>query len=381
MSILASQRHLWDIPREVAYFNCAYMSPRSREVVGAGTAVLAAKSRPCEISPASFFEGSEVLRGLYGEILGVDGEGIALVPSVSYGMATAAANLPLVAGSNVVLPAEEFPSSVHTWRKKARAAGAEVRTVARPEDGDWTRAIEGAIDAKTAVVCTSHVHWVCGGLLDLPRVSRATKAVGAALVLDLTQSISVVDPDVTACDPDFVVAAGYKWLMGPYSLGLLYVAPRHRSGAPLEEGWIVREASHDFARLVDYRDEYLPGARRYDVGERSSFALVPAAIAACRQLLGWGRANLSETLGAMTSAIADGARPLGARALPEALRAPHYLGLRFEGGLPEGLVARLAAEGVHVSVRGDRLRITPHLYDDAHDLERLMGALGRSLGR
>jgi hypothetical protein len=57
------------------------------------------------------------------------------------------------------------------------------------------------------------------------------------------------------------------------------------------------------------------------------------------------------------------------------------LGLRFEGGLPEGLVARLAAEGVHVSVRGDRLRITPHLYDDAHDLARLMGALGRSLGR
>jgi selenocysteine lyase/cysteine desulfurase len=381
VTILASQRHLWDIPREIAYFNCAYMSPLSRAVVVAGTSGLAAKSRPWEIAPASFFTTSEVLRGLYGEILGVDSEGIALVPSASYGMAIATANLPLAAGSNVVVPAEEFPSSVHAWRKKARAAGAEVRTVPRPEDGDWTRALEAAIDARTAVVCTSHVHWVCGGMLDLARVSRATKAVGAALVLDITQSVSVVDPDIAACDPDFVVAAGYKWLMGPYSLGLLYVAPRHRSGTPLEEGWIVREASQDFARLVDYREEYQPGARRFDVGERSNFALVPAAIAACRELLDWGRADLAATLGAMTTEIADRTRPLGARALPETLRAPHYLGLEFENGLPEGLVARLAAEGVFVSVRGDRLRLTPHLYDDAADLDRLTGALARVLAR
>lgn len=381
MPVLPSQRHLWDIPREIAYFNCAYMSPLAREVAAAGAAGLAAKARPWELAPERFFTGSEELRRLYGAVLGADAEGVALVPSASYGMAAATANLPLGPGQNVVLPAEEFPSSVHAWRKRARAAGAEIRTAPRPEDGDWTRALEAAIDARTAVVCTSHVHWVCGGVVDLARLSRATKAVGAALVLDLTQSISVVDPDVSACDPDFVVAAGYKWLMGPYSLGLLWVAPRHRDGAPVEEGWIVREASHDFARLVDYREEYLPGARRFDVGERSNFALVPAAAAACQQLLGWGRASLAETLGAITAEIAARARPLGAQALPPHLRAPHYLGLRFEGGLPEGLVARLAADGVHVSVRGDRLRVTPHLYDDAADVDRLMAALARALGR
>lgn len=379
MPILPTQRDLWDIPREIAYFNCAYMSPLSREVVAAGTAGLASKARPWEIGPDRFFAASEVLRGLYGEIVGADAEGVALVPSASYGMAVATANLPLGPGQNVVLPAEEFPSSVHAWRKRAREAGAEIRTVARPEDGDWTRALEAAIDARTAVICASHVHWVCGGVLDLGRVSRAAKAVGSALVLDLTQSISVVDPRVAECDPDFVVAAGYKWLMGPYSLGLLWVAPRHRGGRPVEEGWIVREAAHDFARLVDYRDEYLPGARRFDVGERSNFALVPAATAACRQLLGWGRESLAATFAATTAEIAERARPLGAHALPAHLRAPHYLGLRFEQGLPEGLVARLAADGVHVSVRGDRLRVTPHLYDDAADVDRLLAALGRAL--
>ncbi|MBL8607722.1 MAG: aminotransferase, partial [Myxococcales bacterium] len=82
MPVLPSQRHLWDIPREIAYFNCAYMSPLAREVVAAGAAGLAAKARPWELAPERFFTGSEELRRLYGEILGVDGEGIALVPSV-----------------------------------------------------------------------------------------------------------------------------------------------------------------------------------------------------------------------------------------------------------------------------------------------------------
>ncbi len=87
MPNLPSQRELWDIPREIAYFNCAYMSPLSREVVAAGTAGLASKARPWEIGPDRFFAASEVLRGLYGEVLGADAEGVALVPSASYGMA------------------------------------------------------------------------------------------------------------------------------------------------------------------------------------------------------------------------------------------------------------------------------------------------------
>src|SRR5690606_5697481 len=153
----------------------------------------------------------------------------------------------------------------------------------------------------------------------------------------------------------------YKWLMGPYSIGFLYVAPRRQDGRPLEHNWIARAGSEDFARLVDYSDEFQPGARRFDVGEGANFALRPGAVAALEQILEWGVDEIAATLSAMTDRIAQRAGALGLIASPAGRRAGHFLGLRFPGGLPQGLPERLAASNVFVSVRGDSLRVTPHL--------------------
>jgi selenocysteine lyase/cysteine desulfurase len=101
--------------------------------------------------------------------------------------------------------------------------------------------------------------------------------------------------------PDFLVAVGYKWLLGPYGLGYLYVAPKWQErGIPLEQSWLTRAGSEDFARLVDYRDKYRPGARRFDMGEFPQFALAPMAMAALRQILAWGVNNIQETISALT---------------------------------------------------------------------------------
>ena len=185
--------------------------------------------------------------------------------------------------------------------------------------------------------------------------------------------------DVREVRPDFMVAAGYKWLLGPYSLGWLYVAPQHQGGTPLEENWIARAGSEDFTRLIDYQDAYQPGARRFDVGERSNFALVPAAVASLELIAGWGVRAIAGTLLATTRDIAERLAPLGFEAVSEALRAPHYLGLKLPPGAAPDLTARLAAHRVHVSQRGDRLRVTPHVYTDEGDVERLVGALGRAV--
>ena len=221
--------------------------------------------------------------------------------------------------------------------------------------------------------------WTTGAKLDLVAIGARCREVGAALALDLTQSAGALPIDFAAVQPDFAVAAAYKWLMGPYATGFLYVAPRWRDGAPLEENWIGRAGSEDFARLVDYRDAYQPGARRFDMGERANFALLPAAIAALEQLLAWTPDAIARTLAAKTAAIAARARALGLSAMPEDLRGPHYLSLALPEGAPEGLPARLAAERVHVSQRGRSLRVTPHLYNDDADADRLIDALARLL--
>lgn len=372
---LSSQRHLFEIPDSVTYLNCAYMSPQLRAVRAAGEAALGMKAQPWRVKSDDFFTHSEALRGLFARLVGADVEGVALVPSASYGMGVATANLRVREGQRIVVLAEEFPSNYYPWREAARRARAEVITVARPEDGDWTRAVLAQVDSRCAVVAVPHCHWTDGAWVDLVRVGERARQVGAALAVDGTQSVGALPFDVGAIRPDFLVAAGYKWLMGPYSQGFLYVAPQHRDGHPLEHNWLMREGSEDFSRLVDYRDTFQPGARRFDVGERSNFQLVPMATAALEQLLAWGVDEIQHTLRMLTERIARGATELRLEVAPEAHRVGHLIGLRRRGGYAPVVAQRLAAQEIHVSVRGDNLRVSPHLYNTPEDVDRLLAAL------
>jgi selenocysteine lyase/cysteine desulfurase len=372
---LPSQRHLFEIPDSVTYLNCAYMSPQLRSVRAAGEASLAVKAQPWRLKTDDFFRHAEALRTLFARLIGADADGVALVPSVSYGMAVAAANLRVREGQRMVVLEDEFPSNVYPWRELARRTRAQLFTVRRPKDGDWTRAVLDEMDEHCALVAVPHCHWTDGSSLDLEVVGQRAGHVGAMLAVDATQSLGALPLDVAKVRPDFLVAAGYKWLMGPYSVGYLYVAPEHREGVPLEQGWIVRQGSEDFSRLVDYRDGYQPGARRFDVGERSNFQLVPMAAAALEQLLAWGVADIQSTLRGLTGRIARGATELGLEVAPEAHRAGHLIGLRRRGGYAPVVAQQLAAQDIHVSVRGDNLRVSPHLYNTPEDVDRLLTAL------
>ncbi len=370
------QRALFDLPREVAYLNCAYMSPMPRASIAAGQAALARKAHPWDIRPADFIEGPNRARALFAELMGCDAEGVSLIPSASYGLATAALNIPLRPGQRILIPEDQFPSNVHIWRRRARDTGAELVTVAA--EGDLSAALLRAIDERTALVACAHCRWTDGALIDLVALGEAVRGVGGALVLDLTQSAGALPLDLARVRPDFLVAATYKWLLGPYSMGFLHVAPWHRDGQPLEETWLARAGSDDFTRLIDYTDRTEPGGRRFDMGQAANFALLPATCASLEQLLAWGTAAIQNTLAARTDAIATRAAALGLTA-PSHRRAGHYLGLGFPGAVPPGLPERLAAAQVHVSLRGQSLRITPHLYNDDEDTDRLIEALAAAL--
>jgi selenocysteine lyase/cysteine desulfurase len=377
--ILPSQRDLFEIPDDVAYLNCAYMSPLLRAARAAGEAALARKSQPWHITPHDFFADSETARGLFAELIGADADGVALIPAASYGLALAAANLPIREGQRILVLEDQFPSNVYAWRDLAARAGAFVETVPRPADFDWTAALLERIDERTAIVAVPHCHWTDGSLVNLVRVGERARAVSAALVVDVTQSLGAAPLSIGEVRPDFLVAAIYKWLLGPYSIGFLYAAPEWRDGRPLEFNWIAREGSEDFAGLVKHRDAFQPGARRYDVGEKSNFALVPVALAGLRQILDWRVESIAQTLSELTDAVERGAARVGLHAIPAERRAAHMIGLRAEGPLPADLPARLAAEQVFVSVRGNSIRVSPHLYNTPGDVERLFAVLAGAL--
>ena len=378
--MIPSQRHRFAIPDGVHYLNCAYMSPLAQDVSAAMMSGARRKEQPWTYRPEDFFTGAEHFRSTAARLLGVDADCLAIVPSASYGMAVAAANLPLARGQTVVTLADQFPSNVYPWRDLAERSGANVIAVHRAADDCWTAAVLEAIGPDTAIVALPHTHWADGRLVDLVAVGEKARAQGAALVLDLTQSLGALPLDFAAVQPDFAVAACYKWMMGPYGTGLFYVAPRHHGGRPLEQNWINRAGSEDFTRLVEYRDDYQPGARRFDMGEKSNPAQLAGATAAFDYLLEFGVAQIAETLASVTAAIADDASALGLRSAPIGVRAAHFLSLELPSAVPAGLTDRLAAEGVYVSLRGTSLRVTPHLYNTPADSAALIATLRDCLG-
>jgi selenocysteine lyase/cysteine desulfurase len=377
---LPVQRDLFDIPSDVAYFNCASLAPTLRASREAAEAALAWRARPWRISSDDWFSGTEERRALFARLAGVDPDGVALVPATSYGLAVAAANLTAGPGRRVLVMADDFPSNHYTWQRFAGRTGAVLVTVERGDGRTWGEAVLEELDERTAVVAVLATHWTDGGSVDLAAIGERARQVGAALVVDASQALGAAPLDLAAVRPDFLVTVGYKWLLGPFALGYLYVAEPHRDGVPLEENWISRLGSEDFGALVDYQDRYQPGARRFDVGQRTHFETTSMAVAALRQLLDWEVGRVAATLGQVTGRIQREVEAIGLR-LTAGDRVPHMLGIAFPDEARGAVAAALADAGVFAGVRGSSLRVSPHLWTTDQDVERLVDALSTATNR
>ncbi|HEX9930197.1 MAG TPA: aminotransferase class V-fold PLP-dependent enzyme [Pyrinomonadaceae bacterium] len=378
-SVIPSQRDLFEIPEDITYLNCASISPQLRSGTAAGFESVKMKAAPWRITSEQWFTDAKTLRELAAKIIGSEKESIAVIPSASYGIAAAAANARVECGQSIVLLDNEFPSNYYAWKELAKKCDASIILVQKSDDGEtWTQEILEAINDNTAVVSVPNCHWTDGSLVDLEQVGKKARSVGAMLVVDASQSLGAYPLDLAKVQPDFLVATGYKWLLCPYSLCFMYVAPKwQETGKPIEYSWMNRRASERFSRLNDYTDEFEPGARRFDMGEFSNFVLVPMAIAALRQINEWGVGRIQQTLSALTNSIAEKAIKLGCSVAPPQDRVGHLIGIRLPNGASVELGDRLSREKIYVSIRGDALRIAPFLYNDERDIEKLFTVLQR----
>ena len=368
---LASQRDLFEIPREVAYLNAAAYVPLPRAVREAGQLGVTTKSFPWHMTNSHGSEISERARSAAARLLGTAADNVAITGAVSYGIATAARNLVIPKGSRVLMIEGEFPSLALVWQERAEAVGATVEVVPRPANADWTSALLDAIDRPGAppvgLAALTPLHWSDGAMIDLLKVTAALHRQGARIVIDATQSTGVLDLDLAALKPDFLAFPTYKWVLGPYSLAFLYVAPEHHSGRPLED--------HGPARTPG-SNSYIPTARRFDRGEKNDPIGLPMAAVGLEQVLAWEKSAVAARLRSLTDALAEAVADIpGLTMLPRALRAPHILGLRLANGLPPGLLDRLTARGVHVADRLGVMRVSPHVYNDDADVAAFATAL------
>jgi selenocysteine lyase/cysteine desulfurase len=372
--VILNQRHLFDIPDDVTYLNCASYAPLLRESVAAGEKGVARKAHPWATSTQIFEEADadvEQVRSLFAQLIGATADDIAITPSTSYGIATAAANLTVNPGQDIVVLEHQFPSNFHPWRQLASDTGARLTQVTRPSDSDWTAAIMAQLGPdtasntapdtapKTAIVALPPCHWTDGVRIDLVAIGARCREIGAAFVVDATQYIGAAPLDIAAIQPDFLTCSAYKWLLCPYTLAFLYAVPHRQQGRPLE----LRT------------DRPVDNARRYDMGEYYNFINIPMAIAALQQILDWTPDAIGQTLAPLTQHAANEARVRGLIVPPDAHRAPHFIGFRFPDGMPSEIDEKLANDNVFAALRGDALRISPHLFCDTGDIDRFFSML------
>lgn len=380
--MLSIQRKKFSLPANSIYLNCAYMSPILKDVEKAGIYGIQRKRNPALLPASSFFDETELLRQEYAKLINVkDHKRIVVIPSVSYGFANVSNNLKADHSHNIVVAGEQYPSNVYPWMKVQQEKNVRLKTVAAPavlnDRGKiWNERILEAIDSNTRMVAIGDVHWADGTRFDLQAIRKRTRDVGALLVIDGTQGVGALPFDVNVIQPDALICAAYKWLLGPYSFGLAYYGSYFDGGSAIEESWLNRKFSEDFAGLVNYQDEYQPVSSRYEVGERCNFILVPMMLAALKQLNKWKPENVQQYCEKITRKPIDLLSEAGFWIEDEKFRGSHMFGIRLPKDTNlENVRLKLQKNKISVSVRGDAVRVSSHLYNSEADLMKLVKTL------
>ena len=379
--MLTCQKDLFLMPDDHHYLNCSYLSPLLKRVEQAGVEGVRGKSRPWETTPDRFFHDSETVRSLFAELIHAEEPNqVAIMPAVSYGMGTVVNNLPKSPGKQIIIAEEQFPSNVYPWEAYAKRTGNSIKRIAAPvgeKRGEkWNEAILNSINNNTLLVALGNVHWTDGTVFRIREISEKVHSFGGYFVMDGTQSVGALPLNVQDVKPDALICAGYKWLMGPYGISLGYFGPRLTGGIPLEEGWIVRKNSEDFAALIDYEEDYQPGAKRYDMGQRSNFITLPMMREALMQVREWGIHNIQSYIKSLSEPLIPALIDSDYKIEEDEYRAPHMFGARVPLGTEMKSVREaLQSRNIHVSVRGSAIRISPNVYNDESDIEALKECL------
>lgn len=377
--MLTCQRHLFSIPDDVIYLDAAYMTPIPDSAGAAGARGVQVKAAPWDMTIGSYYDEVERARELAASFIGATADDIAIIPATSYGIAVAAANVPVPAGSVIIMMENEHTSHRYAWYELAKQKNAQVVTVPRRSDEQWSQAIVAAIHASEApvsVVAGTIVHWFEGTGVDIEAVSQATHAVGASLVMDGTQWVGAVPFDVSKVRPDFLSFATYKFLLGPYRLAFLYADKAWQErGKPIEFHSWNRLGGDRSDFYLETMPDYLPGARRFDMGERSDFAVLPIAITSLELLQNWGVDAVYQRLSHLNQLVWNEAEKRGFGGPDPALRASHLSVVELGERYHDDLARKLKANKAFVTVRGTKMRITPHVYNEDNDIVRLFNLI------
>ena len=376
----ADWRKEWFEIADATYLNTAAHAAIPRVALDAVQASIDANKSPHHMDDAVFFEPPSRIRASLSKMIGAKPEELALTTGASTGAAAVAHFLPWEPGDEVLTAKGEFPLQYATWKPMEERHGVILKIVAPRDRFITADDLIHALTPRTRVVSVSHVRFDDGSLLNAARVAAACHAQDSLFMLDVSQSCGAVPMDVNELGADFLVCAGYKWLLGPYGTGFFWarseLLDRVRPG-PFY--WTAQGTEDDFDRLNFVDPAPARSARRWDAAEAATYFNfnLTAMDASVGLVLRAGPALVLEhnrtLIDLLYQRLPKGCVP--ASPLASAERGPYGC---FTARTPEDtseLYQQLQKEHVVVAMRGGKIRVSPHLFNSERDIDRLVTVL------
>ncbi len=376
--MLSTQKHLFSLKDTIHYLNCAYKSPLLKASEDELLKAVQKERNPINFTPNDFFEDTEIVRQLFGTLVNCNAKQVAVIPSTSYGLASVLNNISYTTGQQVITVENEFPSNYYSIKRWCDTHNAELKII-KPNaklkhiGENWNTKLINAINHKTAIVNISSVHWMTGLKFDLEAIGKKCKSVNAKFIVDGTQSVGALPIDIKKYNIDALICASYKWLMGPYAMGLMYISSEFNNGIPLEESWMNRTNARNFKQLTNYTTNYGEGAMRYNVGQTSNFISMPILKSGLEQITRWTPKAIQNYCEGLIVPLRNYLQNLGLVFEHSKYFSNHIVGFTLPSTINiDLLIKQLEAHRVYLSVRSTSLRVSVNVFNTTKDIEKLI---------
>lgn len=372
-------RQEWFEFEDVTYMNTAAQSALPKAALKAAQNAIEWKKFPNRIPDSAYFDIPNQIRASIAKLIGGKAEDVALTSGASTGMAAVAYGLNWKPSDEVITAQGEFPLQYATWKPMEEREGIRVKIVSPREKFLTADDLIAAMTPKTRLVSTSLVRFDNGAKLDAARVAAACHAQGALLLLDASQCCGAVPMDVAELGADFMVCAGYKWLLGPYGTGFFWAKPEVSAGMrPGPFYWMAAHTSHHFGSVSNTDPKPVAGARRWDAAETSNYFNMAALNASLELVLKIGPQaiadHLHEVIDLMYTRLPKD-RCVPASPLEAERRGPYGCFAARSAEKTAELYERLVKEKVVVSLREGNIRVSPYVFNTERDIDRLISVI------
>jgi selenocysteine lyase/cysteine desulfurase len=359
----------------LAYLDCAYQGPFPQATVERIYQAIELKSRPDRLKAPEYFRLPERVRARLARLTGAEAAEIAITNSAMQGIGIAAAGLELGTGDEVVVASSNFPSNLFTWLH-LRRKGVTVKVI-HPAGGDVTLdQVAAELTARTRVLALDWVNYSTGSRIDLAAFGSLIHDRGGIFVVDGTQGVGANDLNLHALPVDVMACAAYKWLLGPYGTGFAYVARDLLDKLDLPViNWYAVEGAEDFDSLPQEEFRLVHDARVFDSGETGNFINLHGLEASLEFIEGVTIKTVNSHCRRLLHHLEEGQRARGYTLSAASLPGHESTILGFHAstdGATGELYQKLSANHIAVSLRHGMIRVSPHLYNDEADIDRLL---------